>query len=225
MTDPKRSNERHPLPGEPSAKTRDAIRDAILADLAPVRPRRLGARMLVFFVAAVVALALGVPTFGMVMPAPDLGRAVIAGLIVLLAATLTITASFSPVRRWRFSASAKLLFVGLLLVGWVIHLVSLARTGAMAGAMQPAALVCGVRAVLAGMVAGVAALWAFQYADPWSPRRSGALIGAAAGCVASAGVGISCGKSELGHLLLGHGGVVLLLAVLSALVAPRALKP
>jgi hypothetical protein len=68
-------------------------------------------------------------------------------------------------------------------------------------------------------------MWVWRRADPWSPRVTGAFIGAASGCIATAGVSVACTMQHAGHLMLGHWLAVPLLALAGALVARRTLAP
>lgn len=219
-------SERHAT-SEPGAATRDAIRAAVEADLAPVRARSFGVRAAIVVAGVALAVATAAPAFGM-NPAgatPDRERATIAGAVMTLVGTLAMVGAFAPSGRPRLGARGKLVALGVLLVGWTGYLLVIATAPAPASGLQTGALACGLRSIMSGLFAGFAAIWAFRYADPWTPRRTGALIGAASGCIAAAAVDIGCGVSDLGHLLVGHGLVVPLLAVAGALVARRTLRP
>lgn len=227
MTEPPRRSDGTARAAGPPVAIRDAIRAVVAADLAPVRARSLRARVLVVVAAAAATIALTAPTFGMNLTGtvPEYGRASIVAALVALLGILAIVGSFAPLGGLRLGPRAKLVTLGALLAGWAAYLVTIATTsssGAMAGM---AATACATRSAVPGMLAGIISIWAFRHADPWTPRRTGALVGAAGGCIAAAGSGLSCGSLELGHLLLGHGLVVPLLAVLGALTARRALRP
>lgn len=227
MTDVHAPDEPMPSADAPSLATREAIRAAIAADLAPVRARSLRDRALIVLAGALLALASAAPTFGMNLAGatPDPARGAIAGGVMMLLGSAAIVACFAPAGRPWLRAAGRVAALAVLLAGWLGYLVVIATAPAPASAVELASLACAMRSVVAGVFAGVAALWAFRNADPWTPARTGALLGAAAGGVAAAGVGIGCGSSALGHLLVGHGLVVPVLAVVGALVARRTLRP
>ncbi len=68
-------------------------------------------------------------------------------------------------------------------------------------------------------------MWVWRKTDPWTPRLSGALIGACAGIIASTSVGIVCAAGHGGHVLVGHWLVVPLLAIAGFAVSRRVLAP
>ncbi len=213
--------------GDPSARATEAILAAVRAQHAPVRPRSRGARGLLVAAGAALALGLAAPTFGMNLTGavPDHERGALAAAAVTLLATLAIVGSFGPPGRTTLGPRGKLAALALLVSGWTAYLLVIASTPAPSGTIPMAALACAMRSLVSGVFAGLAAVLAFRYADPWTPARSGALIGAAAGTIGAAGVGIGCGALDLGHLLVGHGLVVPLLAMVGALSARRLLMP
>jgi hypothetical protein len=224
---PRRSDGTARAEGPPAA-IRDAIRAVVAADLAPVRARSLRARVLVVAAAAAATIALTAPSFGMNLTGtvPEYGRASIVASLVALLGILAIVGSFAPLGGLRLGPRAKLVTLGALLAGWAAYLVTIATALSSSGAAAGmAATACATRSAVPGVLAGIVSIWAFRHADPWTPRRTGALVGAAGGCIAAAGLGLSCGSLELGHLLLGHGLVVPLLALLGALTARRTLRP
>jgi hypothetical protein len=64
-----------------------------------------------------------------------------------------------------------------------------------------------------------AAAWLASRAWPTRPALAGALYGLGAGIMADAGVRLFCWISTPSHVLVSHGGSILLLAVVGALVA------
>jgi hypothetical protein len=225
MTSPRPEPDLPHLPDGPSDATTLAIRAAVMADLAPRRPRSLRRRVLIVGAGALVATGMAVPTFGMSMPTPDHARAAAIAASAGLVLVLVVAASFAPAAGRRLGARARLAAAAALGAAWAAYLVAAASAFSASAALEMGSLLCGMRALVSGLVVAAAAFWAFRHADPWTPRRTGALVGAAAGCLAGSAVGIACGSAELGHLLVGHGLIVPLLAGLGALIARRALAP
>jgi hypothetical protein len=225
MTEPQSFSTDDDLSERPSAATRDSIRAVIAADLAPVRSRSLGGRALLVGVAALGAAVLVAPSPPVPGLKPAYGRAILAGVMAVLAATASIVASFAPIGGRRLGARSKLLLAAVLLAGWLTYVVSIAHGATAAGVVEATAIGCGARSLVAGLLLGAAAFRVFRHADPWAPRQSGALIGMAAGCVSAAGVGVGCASCDLGHLLVGHALGLPVLALIGALAARRRLQP
>ncbi len=226
MSSPESSATRaHPAAGPPDA-LRQAVREAVAADLSPIPAASLGARTLLVVLGSALALAMPGVAMSMMGETACLGDAPIAAAAVVLVLGVTaIVGSFGPVGSLRFGPRTKLFALFVLLAGWLGYLVVIASGPVFAGASHAAALVCATGSIVPGFLAGAIAIWAFRRADPWTPRRTGALVGAAGGSIAAVGLGFGCRSMELGHLLVGHGLVVPLLAVVGALTAGRTLRP
>jgi hypothetical protein len=209
----------------PSKAVGQAIQDAILADLEPVPARSLGAR--VGAVVGVVALGalLAVASFGATgfERAPThLAQLGVLGAVTLVG-VLALGASFAPFAQSRFGSREKGVLVALWVLGWALYLSSQSSGGSLS--LAEGGWGCAVRGLAAGALAAVGMMWVWRRADPWSPRMTGAFIGAAAGCIASAAVGVVCTMPHAGHLMIGHWLAVPLLALGGALVSRRALAP
>jgi hypothetical protein len=209
----------------PSAAAHDAIRAAVVADLAPARLRSLRERGLMVGAAAVLAAAAAAPAPRMPGIQPAYGRGAAVGAVAVVAATLGIVIAFASYRGRRLRAFDRLVATIAIACGWLVYLAAVASSATAQGAVEIAAIGCCVRALIAGSLLAFAAFRVFRHADPWTPRRTGMLVGAAAGCVTAAGVGIGCGSEDLGHLLVGHALVLPLLAALGALSGRRWLRP
>ncbi len=86
-------------------------------------------------------------------------------------------------------------------------------------------LSCFSHVLLTGSLSsGVSAL-IWRRSDPYSPRLTGALLGAIGGLLGVLSVGMSCPAVEGWHLLFGHGLSVCTLALIGALLGPRILSP
>jgi hypothetical protein len=119
----------------------------------------------------------------------------------------------------------RIVAVAMIIAGWALYLVSTNNQVAWSSALNAMAGGCAMRSIGAGMLGGAAFMWVWRKSDPWSPRVSGALIGACAGIIASAHVGIVCAGGHGGHVLVGHWLVVPLLAIAGFAIAPRVLAP
>jgi hypothetical protein len=216
-----------PIPEGPSAATSDAIRKAVHDDMCPVKRRSLGHRM--FFVLA-AGLATGVLVvvsfggFGLTGVSRHVAATIVCSLLAGLAA-LALGGSFTPRIQALPPKSTRMLLLATLVVTWSLYLVAGVADQALATALSASSVGCGLRSTLAGAIGAAAFLWIWRKTDPWTPRLSGALIGACAGAIASAGVGIPCPPAHGGHMVVGHWLAVPVLALLGALVAPRVLSP
>ncbi len=211
------------LPEGPSEATRKAIRAAIAADLGPVQPATLPGRLLAGAAMLVVASAVIVATYGeMGVHAAVMSRSAIAAALgVLASVVIAMGIALSPRRPARGPARAGL--AAALAVGWSLYVLSFTSVSAIH--VDAMAIGCAARSVGGGLVAAAALTWLWRRADPWTPRWTGALIGAAAGCIACAAVSVACPGADFGHLLVGHWLAVPLLAASWAALASRWLRP
>lgn len=211
----------------PSEATRRAIRQAVLRDLEPVPAVSMGRRALYVLLAGMASALLVVVSYGgsgLEGLHRHLAATVVAGVVAGLAA-LAIAGSFTPKLQARLGRSRRGLIVATLVTAWTLYISSGITEHALTTAHIDPALGCGLRSLVAGLVGFGAFLYIFRRTDPWTPRVSGALIGACAGIITSAGVGIPCVTSHGGHLFLGHWLAVPVLALIGALVARRVLEP
>lgn len=212
---------------KPSEATREAIRRAVRADLKPVEAVSMNKRALFVLGVGVASASLVVISYGGAglkgLAKHAVGTVVTA--IVALLATLAIAGSFTPKLQDKLGRSQRGLLLATLLVAWTVYLASHITDQALGTALAGPAIGCCLRSLLAGSIGCGAFLYIFRRTDPWTPRVSGALLGACAGTIASAGVGIPCPSETGGHLMVGHWLAVPLLALFGALVARRVLEP
>ena len=212
---------------KPSEATREAIRQAVLADLKPVEAVSMGKRALFVLGIGVASALLVVISYGgagLQGLAKHVVGTVVTAVVAVLA-TLAIAGSFTPKLQAKLGRSQRALVLATLVVAWTVYLASNITDQALGTALAGPAIGCWLRSLLAGLVGCGAFLYIFRRTDPWTPRISGALLGACAGTIASAGVGIPCPSETGGHLMVGHWLAVPLLALFGAIVARRVLEP
>ena len=78
---------------------------------------------------------------------------------------------------------------------------------------------CFVAAALSGVPLVAAAGWLAARALPTRPALTGALYGLGAGLVSDAGVRLYCWVSDPGHVLVSHGGAIVVFMALGAVAA------
>jgi hypothetical protein len=81
-------------------------------------------------------------------------------------------------------------------------------------------VVCGVHALLFGVLATAMLIAIFRRTDPFRPRLTGALTGLAGGLIAAIALDMTCHCLEAWHLWLAHG-LTLILLVFGGWVAGR----
>ena len=85
--------------------------------------------------------------------------------------------------------------------------------------------VCGVHAIVFGVIAIVTLFVMWRRTDPFSPRLSGAVAGLAGGLVGAVALDMTCPHLEAWHLWLGHGLTLVLLVVTGWYAGRRWLAP
>lgn len=86
-------------------------------------------------------------------------------------------------------------------------------------------VVCGVHAMIFGVLA-IAALFAvWRHSDPFSPRLSGAVSGLAGGLVGAVALDMTCPHMEAWHLWIGHGLALVVLVALGWFAGRKWLAP
>lgn len=210
----------------PSKDTRNAIRDAVASDLQKVVPRSLSTRIWHGLAAAVIVGALTMASFGPSAFSASLGRSqgLLLGGVIAVIAVLLASSAFMP-KLENVGRDTRLLAVVSVVAAYSLYLVSTVKEPAWGSAMGGMAIGCGVRSLGAGVIAAGAMMWVWRRTDPWTPRLSGALIGACAGIIASTGVGLVCTGGHGGHMLIGHWLAVPLLAIAGFAVSRRVLAP
>ena len=212
---------------QPSDATRQAIREAVHADLQPVEAVSMKKRALFVLGIGVASAMLAVISYGgagLQGLAKHAASTVVTAVVALLA-TLAIAGSFTPTLQAKLGRSHRGLVLASLVVAWTVYLASNITDQALGTALAGPAIGCCLRSLLSGLLGCSAFLYIFRRTDPWTPRISGALLGACAGTIASAGVGIPCPSETGGHLMVGHWLAVPLVALFGALAARRVLEP
>ena len=212
---------------QPSKSTREAIREAVRADLKPVEAVSIHKRALFVLGIGVASALLVVISYGGAglqgLAKHAVGTVVTA--IVALLATLAIAGSFTPALQAKLGRSQRGLLLATVVVAWTVYLTANITDQALGTALAGPAIGCCLRSLFAGLLGCGAFLYIFRRTDPWTPRISGALLGACAGTIASAGVGIPCPSETGGHLMIGHWLAVPVVALVGALAARRVLEP
>ncbi len=152
---------------------------------------------------------------------PDTWAAVVASLV----AALFYRGSVAAGRRYIDSAWPGRLALGAVFLAWGAWVGVRAEGFELAELVSFGTLACLFHGV--AMVAGflLVVRWMLRGTDPFAPTASAALLGAAAGLVAAAGVSIGCAALEGAHVLVAHW-LVIPMAVLAAMaMLPRALRP
>jgi hypothetical protein len=208
----------------PSDEIRDAIRDAVKADLKPVRALSIQVRALLALAIAVLASIVGFALFGGPSDASS-SAPLRVGLVVVALSVVAMVVAFTPRATGQANRSLKMASTAAVLLGWTAYLALHCESGRLACALEGPALVCAIRGLLIGLAGGGALFWLWRKTDPWTPRLSGALVGGASGAIAAATVSMMCGGVSAGHLAVGHWLVVPILAIMGALTARRVLAP
>jgi len=214
-----------PMEG-PSSNTRQAIRGAVMADLAPVRGLSAVGRAALVMLTGVLAIVAVVSSYGTASVSgspPQIIAAAVGGVLVVVAGVALGGALSPAMARLPSRRSRALLVVGLV-IAWSAFVFAIAALSAEHGCPY-SSWGCLLRTLGTGTVLLGAWLWIWRRSDPWTPRVGGALIGALAGAIASAGGGIACLANSSVHLVVGHWLVVPLLAGAGALLARRAVAP
>ena len=86
-------------------------------------------------------------------------------------------------------------------------------------------VVCGVHAILFGVMAIATLLVMWRRTDPFSPRLSGAVAGLAGGLVGAVALDMTCPNLEAWHLWIGHGLTLVVLVVAGWYAGQRWLAP
>ncbi|RLB62971.1 MAG: hypothetical protein DRI90_07885 [Deltaproteobacteria bacterium] len=216
------------LPMEsPSADTSAAIRQTVMADLRPAGSRSAAGRAgLVMLTGAlgVVGVVASYGRPGLPGSHQQMTAAVVSGLMVVLAG-LALGGAISPGTIGLPSRRSRGVLVAGLVAAWTLFVFINAATSGGEHECPNSPFSCVLRSLAAGVLIGGAWLWLWRRTDPWTPRVGGALIGACAGCIASAGVGVACLTTATQHLVIGHLLAVPVLAIAGVLVARRFLAP
>ncbi len=86
-------------------------------------------------------------------------------------------------------------------------------------------VVCGVHALIFGLMAMVTLFVLWRRTDPFSPRLSGAVAGLAGGLVGAVALDMTCPHLEAWHLWIGHGLTLIALVAAGWYAGRRWLAP
>lgn len=86
-------------------------------------------------------------------------------------------------------------------------------------------VVCGVHAIIFGLMAIATLFVLWRRTDPFSPRLSGAVAGLAGGLVGAVALDMTCPHLEAWHLWIGHGLTLLMLVTAGWYAGRRWLAP
>ena len=200
----------------PAPDTRNAIREAVAADLVAVVPRSMGTRLWHGLAAATIVAALTIASYGPTAFGKAFSRPTLAlvGILIAAGSVMLASSAFFPKLKDVGRDTRVLVVVGAI-AAYSLYWLSTITDPAWATALGAMAGGCAMRSLGAGVAAGAAFMWVWRKADPWTPRVSGALIGACAGVLASTCVGLVCAGGHGGHVLVGHWLSVPILAVCS----------
>jgi hypothetical protein len=199
---------------------------AVEREMRPVRPLASPARRALALLPLGIALLIAIPAFwGVRSNFAALGPAVAWGLSGLqaLAGLVVVGAALReavPGRELSGAAVAATVGAALaLFAGLTFATEAVAPAAVPPGVWGRFAWECFWMAAASSVPALAAAAWLVARALPTRPAVAGALYGLGAGVMADAGVRLFCWVSSPAHVLVAHGGSILLLAIAGAVAA------
>jgi hypothetical protein len=216
----------------PPQKLEGSIRRACTEQLVPVRPMTPRRRTVWSVISSGAIFAVLLAIGWMRHPPESAVTVALAGALVwgiVQAAVLWVGMSRPPGRRpprtLRWAA------IGVVLAGFFVYL-TVAATHALSPAefldkpgSTHSTVVCGVHALLFGLLAAGVLLALWRRTDPFSPRLTGAVAGLGGGLVGGVALDMTCRSLEAWHLWLGHGLMLALVVVAGWAVGRRWLSP
>ena len=200
-----------------------ALFSAVKRDMRPVRPLASPTRRALALLPVAIVLLVGMPIFwawrthGMLAPWPSWGLSVLETALSLL----VLAAGFREAVPGReLSARALSVLVCVACIGFL--LINATTRGPMT---VPAETwirwirECISMAIAFSVPALIAPAWLVSRALPNRPALTGALCGLGVGLMADAGLRLACWDGVYAHIVLAHGGAVVLLVALGALSA------
>jgi hypothetical protein len=200
-----------------------ALFSAVKRDLRPVRPLATPTRRALALLPIAIVLLVGMPMFwawrthGVLAPWPAWGPSVLETALSLV----ILAAGFREAVPGR-ELSARALFVLTCIACIGFLLVNATTRGPVA---VPAETwirwirECISMAIAFSAPALIAPAWLVSRALPNRPALTGALCGLGVGLMADAGLRLACWDGVYAHIVLAHGGAVVLLVALGALSA------
>ena len=200
-----------------------ALYSAVKGDLRPVRPLASPARRALALLPVAIVLLVGMPVFwawrthGVPAPWPSWGLSLLetALSLVVLAAAFREAVPGRELSARALTVLICIACIGFLLVNattrspalvpdetwirWIRECVSMALTFSAPALIAPA--------------------WLVSRALPNRPALTGALCGLGVGLMADAGLRLACWDGVYAHIVLAHGGAVVLLVALGAMSA------
>jgi hypothetical protein len=200
-----------------------ALFSAVKRDLRPVRPLASPARRALALLPIAIVLLVGMPIFwawrthGVLAPWPSWGLSVLETSLSLV----ILAAGFREAVPGR-ELSARALSV-LICVACIGFLLINATTRGPASVPAETSIrwirECISMAIAFSAPALIAPAWLVSRALPNRPALTGALCGLGVGLMADAGLRLACWDGVYAHIVLAHGGAVVLLVALGALSA------
>ncbi|HUQ10981.1 MAG TPA: NrsF family protein [Steroidobacteraceae bacterium] len=205
------------------ARIPSLLRDAISRDLEPVRPLASPALRALALLPVGVLLLVAFPAFWSWqhhvarLPSP----AWVLSAVETLLSLLVLGACFReavPGRSLSTRAIACVLGVSGLVFVWV-NLTTRSPAGVSEALLLQWFGECITTALTYSIPALIAPAWLVSRALPGRPALTGALCGLGTGLMADAGMRIICRDGDYVHVLVAHGGAILILVALGALSA------
>lgn len=200
-----------------------ALFSAVKRDMRPVRPLASPTRRALALLPVAIVLLVGMPIFwawrthGMLAPWPSWGLSVLETALSLL----VLAAGFREAVPGReLSAKALSVLICIACIGFL--LINATTRGPI---MVPAETwirwirECISMAIAFSVPALIAPAWLVSRALPNRPALTGALCGLGVGLMADAGLRLACWDGVYAHIVLAHGGAIVLLVALGALSA------
>ena len=198
-----------------------ALLERVASDLRPVTPIAGPGRRALMLAPAAAALVVGVPavwgwrgnltTLG---PAVAWGVSALQALAGLLVAALALREAVPGRMLSARAAGATIATACLVVLGATLLTQAVAPTVVPAGAEVRFIWECFDVAVLSGVPAVMGLVWLASRTGPVRPGVAGAIAGLAAALMADAGMRLYCWVSSPGHVLISHGGAIVVLAVI-----------
>ncbi len=215
-----------PPPAPPAAVTA-RIRQTVAEDL---RPRSVAeARRRAWATAALFLLAIALPTalsrWTLHVESAPLASALygVIGWSVVMGGVLLVGLVRPPGRRGSRAARLLLaLLVPALFLAWLLVVSPYSPYTSAAG---PRALECFQGASVLGGLTTLGTLWLWRKTDPLSPRLSGALAGLIGGLASGTAMGVVCPTTDLFHVSVAHGLVLIAFVLAGALLGKKVIAP
>jgi hypothetical protein len=201
----------------------DALIDAIKRDLRPVRPLASPQRRALALLPIAIALLVGLPEYwtwktdAMLAPWPSWGLSALETLLSLV----VLAAGFrEAVPGRQLSTRALTALIVTACVSFVLINMTMRSPAGISHALWLRWFgECIVTAFSFSIPALIAPAWLVSRALPNRPGLTGALCGLGVGLMADAGLRLICWDGDYAHVLVAHGGAILILVALGSLSA------